>query len=351
MVVLWYYATSDKVTLTVLEHFMSHFLPVRFNRNLSAVNTMSESTIKNIRCSISQSTVKHYKSDLNHFHDWLIKTGRSEQLPHPVETIADYISYLDDSDFRMKTIERRIQAISWIHRMNDYHLPPTKHEVVRVVLQGIRRRRAEDGRSATARSKQPITVEMLQHMVDQCDQSNIRGTRDRSLLLMCFSSALRRSELMSLKVDDVMITSKGADITVRRSKTDQTGEGEMVCITRSGSDYCPVSALIKWLTESGVNDGYIFRRISSADNVLKHGLSLDGKTLANKVKEYAKKAGYNPAAVSGHSLRSGMLTSAAENGADLIPLAQHARHKNVSQTMHYIRKANRYKNNPTDGLL
>lgn len=321
---------------------------VFINRNEVSVNTMSSSTLQKLRKSVSENTIKSYKCDLKAFNNWLLENGIDNTLPHSTETVCNFMAWCDDQDYALSTIERRIQAISWIHRKNEFN-SPTKHDLVSDLMAGIRNGRAQDGRKTTVYSKQPVTSDIIRGMVSECDLSDITGIRDKALLLVGFASALRRSELTFLKMEDITILPQGADIVIRKSKTDQAGKGEMVCITRSGSEFCPVAALVEWIKAAGIRDGFIFRRISSAKNVLKYGLS--DKTVANKVKEYASKAGYNPAAVSGHSLRSGMLTSAAENGADLIPLAQHARHKNVAQTMHYIREANRYKNNPTDGLL
>lgn len=326
---------------------MKIIVPTTVNRNELSVNTMTSSTIQKLRKSVSENTLKSYRSDLKSFFAWLDDHGIEHQLPHCVETVCNFASWCDDKDYALSTIERRVQAISWIHRKHDVN-SPTKNPLVSELMAGIRNGRAEDGRKTTVYSKQPATSDMVRDMVRQCGD-DITGIRDRALLLVGFASALRRSELTFLRVEDITILPQGADIFIRKSKTDQGGHGEMVSITRSGSEFCPVVALVEWLKASKISEGYLLRRISRAKNVLCYGLS--DKTVANKVKEYAEKSGYNPSAVSGHSLRSGMLTSAAENGADLIPLSQHARHKSVTQTMHYIRKANRYKNNPTDGLL
>lgn len=327
---------------------MDNFYPDTYNRSPASVITMSDSTIENLRSHISKNTSKSYKSDLRHFSAWLSDENRPVDLPHRPETIADYISYLDDCDYAVRTIERRIQAISWLHAINDYHPSPTKTDLVRKVFTGSKKRRAENGRQTSVRSKEPATVDIIIDLMSYCG-SDINGIRDKALLLIGWAGALRRSELVSLLASDITITAKGADIFIRRSKTDQTGKGQTVSITKSQTDNCPIRALMAWLQVSGIRSGYLFRRMYKGGKVSEFGLS--DRTVANLVKHYCQLAGYNETAFSGHSLRSGLLTSAAENGSDLIPLAQHARHSDMNQTMHYIRKANRYKNNPTSGLL
>ena len=217
------------------------------------------------------------------------------------------------------------------------------------MIKAVQRKRVEEKRPTASTSKAPATVAVLRALVSHCDSERLIGVRDRALLLVGFAAALRRSELVALHVEDVCITGHGADIKIRSSKTDQFGKGEIISITRGHGETCPVMAFVTWINRSDIVSGAVFRRILKGDRVQPGALS--GRSVANTVKRYCQLSGLNPAQFSGHSLRSGMLTSAAEAGADLVPLAQHARHTNTTTTMHYIRHANRYKNNPTAGLL
>lgn len=324
--------------------------PATINHNKSLTSEkISERTMANIKRSISPNTQKSYQSDLRHFKQWLDENDRSFSIPVLPGVIADYISDLDVQNFSMATIERRISAISWMHRVNDVHEAHTSHKMILLTLQGIRRKRAEEGRKTNSEGKQPLILDELRAVIDCIDKSTLIGLRDKAMILVGFSGALRRSELVALQVEDITITGPGADIIIRKSKTDQSGKSQSVSILRGSTDLCPVKALITWYEASAIYSGPIFLRFTP--NGTLYTKSISCRTYADTIKKYCKLAGFNSARYSGHSSRSGMLTSAAENGSDLIPLAQHARHKTTNQTMHYIRKANRYKNNPTEGLL
>ena len=317
------------------------------NTLLLSREKVSERTRENIKHSISANTKKSYKADLKHFRKWLDESARVFSLPISPGTIADYISDLDKLDFALSTIERRLNAISWLHRVNEVNQESSR--VVSMTFQGIKRTRADTGKKTASTSKRPLMVNELKTLVSLIDTGKLSGNRDKALLLVGFASALRRSELVSLRVEDIRITGPGADITIRRSKTDQTGEGQTISIVRGSPGLCPVMALVDWYRVAGITTGSVFVRVRMGERITREAIT--GKTYANTIKKYCELAGLDPREYSGHSTRSGMLTSAAENGADLIPLAQHARHKTTNQTMHYIRQANRYKNNPTQGLL
>ena len=300
--------------------------------------------------SVKSATLAAYQSDLNQYQKWVDDRRIEQTLPHQSTVVAEYVLFLDESDKSLSTIKRHVQAISWLHRLNgcaDYN--PIKTQLVRSTLQGVINDRIEQGRPTAATSKKPARVNVIRAMLAHCDPLTVIGSRDRALLLVGFAGALRRSELVALQVSDIFITDEGADIRIRSSKTDKTGRGEVVSIVRGHGATCPVLALVQWYEKSGITSGPVFRRVLRGEKIQEQAISC--RTVANKIKRFCRLSGLDPSEFSGHSLRSGMLTSAAEKGADLIPLAQHARHINESQTMHYIRQANRFKNNPTRGLL
>ena len=350
-------STSDKVNLLEIRYtdrtFLKHrlfMLPSTINSNTSlTLEKISERTMSNIQHSVSANTKKSYQSDLRHFKTWLDDSDRVFSLPVPAGVIADYISDLDEQDFSIATIERRLNAISWMHRVNDANEVHTTDRLVSLTMQGMKRKRAEQGRKTTSQSKQPLMLEELKAVVSLIDTTELSGLRDKAMLLVGFASALRRSELVALTVEDITVTGQGADIKIRKSKTDQTGQGQSVSIMRGSPDLCPVRALVNWYESAGITGGPVFLRFTP--NGCLYPAAVSGRTYADTIKKYCKLAGLNAARYSGHSSRSGMLTSAAERGCDLIPLAQHARHKTTNQTMHYIKQANRFKNNPTEGLL
>lgn len=327
-----------------------------------AFEDLSQDTLTNLSHSLSPRTIQEYLNDLginqddkaeapkNSYRYWIELEGIDGQLPHSPAMVANYLSFLNSAGLKPSTLQRRLRAISWLHKTRGYgQSNPAQHSLPSDTLKGLKRKRANEGKSNAPRQKTPARADAISLIVDHCNTSNVTGLRDRALLLIGFAASLRRSELVALSTEDITVTPKGADIFIRKSKGDQEGIGATVSIVR-GKDHCPIRALLDWLEASGITEGPVFRRIRKG-GAIDPEKPLSGKSVANLIKQYAKAAGLNPADYSGHSLRSGMLTSAAENGADLIPLAQHARHKDPKQTLHYINQANRYNNNPTEGLL
>jgi integrase len=134
-------------------------------------------------------------------------------------------------------------------------------------------------------------------------------------LLLGFAGAFRRSELVALDVADIAETKTGLLVTIRRSKIDQEGEGATIAIAR-GDVACPARALLEWLDAAGIKSGPIFRPINKACTVAAERLT--DRSVANIVKAYAERAGFDASQFSGHSLRSGFLTSAAANGTSIF---------------------------------
>jgi len=178
--------------------------------------------------------------------------------------------------------------------------------------------------------------------------AGLKGLRDRALLLLGFAGAFRRSELVALDVADLAETESGLLVTIRRSKTDQEGEGVTIAIAR-GDVTCPAHALREWLDAAGIEKGPIFRSINRAGRV--SGERLTDRSVANIVKDYAGRAGFDPSSFSGHSLRSGFLTSAAAKGASIFKMMDVSRHKSVDTLRGYVRDAELFKDHAGAGLL
>ena len=322
----------------------------RNNHALTELSALSDESRENLKHSLSDRTVKEYRSDLRQYAEWIADMPllyRSE-LPHSPEMVSNWLSDMNAAGLSVSTLKRRLRAVSWIHK-NHGHESPGNSVLVKTTMSGIMRRRAASGQTNTATSKTALGMSDLKVMCRKCDKHSLSGIRDIALLTLGFAGALRRSELVALQVSDVTVTGKGADIRVRRSKTDQYGEGATVSVVRGSGELCPVAALVTWLKASGITEGFIFRRIRRGGQVQETGVT--GRTVADVIKKTAKAAGLDASKLSAHSLRSGLLTTAAEQGADLIQLQQHARHSDPKQTAHYIRHANRYKNNPTEGMF
>jgi site-specific recombinase XerD len=176
----------------------------------------------------------------------------------------------------------------------------------------------------------------------------LSGLRDRALLLLGFAGAFRRSELVALDVADISEAKTGLLVTIRRSKTDQECEGITIAIAR-GDIACPARALQEWLDAAGIETGPIFRAINKAGTVATERLT--DRSVANIVKAYAGRAGFDASTFSGHSLRSGFLTSAAAKGASIFKMMDVSRHKSVDTLRGYVRDAELFKDHAGAGLL
>jgi site-specific recombinase XerD len=209
-------------------------------------------------------------------------------------------------------------------------------------VRGIRRTLG----SAKAK-KAPAVAAKIRGMVAQAP-GGLTGLRDRALLLLGFAGAFRRSELVALDVEDVAENEAGLLVRIRSSKTDQEGEGVTIAIAR-GELACPVKALRAWLDAAGIEAGPIFRPIDKSGTVRPSRFTC--RSVANLVKAYAERAGLDASAYSGHSLRSGFLTSAAGKGASIFKMMDVSRHKSVDTLRGYVRDAELFKDHAGTGLL
>jgi integrase len=199
---------------------------------------------------------------------------------------------------------------------------------VRAVLKGIRR-----SIGTAPAKKAPATHDLVAAMLATCG-SDLRGLRDRALLVFGFASAMRRSELVELRVEDLTETAEGYRVLIRRSKTDQEGAGQAIAVPR-GYRLKPVEALQAWLAAAEISAGPVFRRIDAQGRVT--GEPLTAHSVALRVKRRALLAGLDPTQLSGHSLRSGFITSAARHGASIWKLVDQSRHRSMDTLRGYVR--------------
>jgi site-specific recombinase XerD len=277
----------------------------------------------------SPATLKAYSADLRDFEAWCAGVG-FRPLPAAPQTVALYLTHLAGvAQRKASTIGRRLVAIGQAHKVAGHPLD-LKHREIREVLAGIRRtigtRREPKAALLTADIRRAVAA-----MPD-----DIAGIRDRALLLLLFAGALRRSELVALEVADVQLSSRRATVTIRRSKTDQEGEGARIGIPRGRRETCPVRALENWLAAAAITRGPIFRSIDRHSRI---GEALSGAAVAAIVKRAVARIGLDPRQFSGHSGRSGFITQAAANGADIGAIGLHARQKSLATTRSYVQEA------------
>jgi site-specific recombinase XerD len=285
------------------------------------------------------STRKAYGTDFRLFRAWCDAKGVSA-LPAASETVAAYLA-AEARTSRPSTLGRRVAAIRYAHKLAGLPLP-TDAEGVKATMRGIRRTIG----SAKTRKAPALAAKMLGMVATAPD--TLAGLRDRALLLLGFAGAFRRSELVALNVTDVEESEAGLRVAIRHSKTDQDGQGVTIAIPR-GDVACPVKALRLWLDAAGIEAGPLFRPVNKAGRVAQAHLT--DRSVANIVKAYAKRAGFDPSTFSGHSLRSGFLTSAAAKGASIFKMMDVSRHKSVDTLRGYVRDAELFKDHAGTGLL
>lgn len=284
----------------------------------------------------AESTARAYRSDWQHFTTWCGGT-HAASLPAEPATVAAYVAALADGGKKPATIARRLAAISQAHQLAG-HDSPSRTEVVRSVLKGIRR-----AHGTAQRQVAPATTPIVKAMVEQLP-ATLAGKRDRALLLLGFAGAFRRSELVSGRVDDVAFTADGLIFTLRRSKTDQEGQG-----LKKGIPYganvatCPVRALRAWLDAAGISSGPIFRAVDRWGRLAEKPLT--DRSVADIIKRAAAAAGHDARAFSGHSLRAGLATSAAAAGVGERSIMQQTGHKSERMVRKYIRDGALFRDN------
>ena len=279
------------------------------------------------------STRDMYRSDYEIFQAWCMAHGLPA-VPAAPETVAMFLAAQAEEGKTYSTIKRRMAAIRYAHTTQRVD-SPTKSEYVRATLAGIRRTI-----NVAAKQKAPATIDRLQQMIVHCSPT-LTGIRDKALLLLCFSGAFRRSEIVALEVQDLQEVPEGFRVTIRKSKTDQEGAGHIIAIYR-GTHLKVIDAVKAWMMAAQIQSGPLFRRIRK--NGLVGTTALNDKTIARLVKDYALKAGFDPQEFAGHSLRAGFLTSAAEAGASIFKMMEVSRHKSVDTLKGYVRNAELFKN-------
>ena len=282
-----------------------------------------------IEAATAESTRRAYRSDWEHFVSWCMER-KAEPLPATPELAADYAACLA-AQYRVSTIERRLAAISKVHQAAGVE-PPTRSLLVRETMKGIRRK---VGVAPTR--KAAIRVLHLRQWA-QGLPDGLQGLRDRALVLLGYAGAFRRSELVGLDVADVEITLEGAKVILRRSKTDQEGEGQVKAIGYGlHPKTCPVKAVQEWLSSAGITAGPIFRAVDRHGHLSEGRLS--DKAVGLVVKRLAVSIGLDPEQVGGHSLRAGFTTDEYHAGTSEALIQSQTGHKSSTVLRQYRREA------------
>ncbi len=297
------------------------------NELITDIKSLELETLKNLKNSKAANTLRAYQSDFKDFSAFCAKNGLSS-IPTEPKILSLYLTYLSATS-KFSTLKRRIASISVIHKIKGHYLD-TKHPIIMENLHGIKR-----VKGSNQKAKKPILISDLKliiHAIHETNQSENKKIRDKTLILIGFSGGFRRSELVNIEYEDIEFVNEGVKIFIKRSKTDQSGEGMIKAIPYFDNElFCPVKSLKIWINHSEIKAGKIF--------------DISDKSVALIIKKYASLAGLDSNKYGGHSLRSGFATSAAESGAEERNIMAMTGHKTTQMVRRYIHEANLFKNN------
>jgi len=310
------------------------------NDIITDIKALKEETLLNLQSSKANNTVRAYKSDFNDFGLFCVKNG-FKSLPTEPKIVSLYLTYLSTKQNKISTLKRRLVSIGVIHKIKGYYLD-TKHPSIIENIMGIKRRKG-----SIQKGKKPLLINNLKELIkaiDEQDKKEIKKLRDRTIILIGFSGGFRRNEIVSLDFDDLDFVPEGLKINLRSSKTDQFGEGFTKALPYfDNSKFCPVVSLKKWIEISKISTGPLFRKFVKGSKLSDKRLT--DQTVSLLIKEYLQLTGIDSKNYSGHSLRSGFATSAAESGAEERSIMAMTGHKSTEMVRRYIKEANLFKNN------
>ena len=308
---------------------------------ITDIKALQDETLINLKNSKANNTIRAYKSDFSDYSLFCAKNG-FKTLPSDPKVVTLYLTHLSSVGMKLSTLKRRLVSIGVIHKLKGHYLD-TKHPLIIENIMGIRRRNG-----SIQKGKKPILInnlKMLINVIDKVNKDEIKKFRDRSIILIGFSGGFRRNEIVSLDYDDLDFVGEGLKINLKKSKTDQFGKGLIKGLPYfDNSTYCPVKSLQKWIEITKINSGPLFRRFNKGSGLSENRLT--DQTVALLIKKYLKLSGIDTKNYSGHSLRSGFATSAAESGVDERSIMAMTGHKSTEMVRRYIRDANLFKNNP-----
>ena len=309
------------------------------NELLTDVKKLHEETLENLKSSKANNTLRAYKSDFRDFGVFCAKHGFNS-MPTEPKVVSLYLTHLSSSS-KISTLRRRLVSIGVVHKLKGHYLD-TKHPVIIENLMGIKRKKG-----SIQIGKKPILINHLKQIINVIDEQKIekiKKLRNRTLILIGFGGGFRRTELISIDYEDLDFVEEGVKITLRRSKTDQFGEGLIKGLPYfSNEKYCPVTSLKNWINLSKIKTGPVFRRFAKGSTLTANRLTDQSVVLI--IKDCLKLAGIENHNFSGHSLRSGFATVAAESGADERSIMAMTGHKTTQMVRRYIKEANIFKNN------
>jgi integrase len=309
-----------------------------FETDLSA--DLRESVTDFLRESRAPNTHRAYRAALTAFFAFSEASGRAA-IPASAQAVAAYLAHQAREGRRCSTVSLHAAAIRYAHRVAG-HPNPCDSALVREVVRGIRRTTGVAPKQAAA-----LTLPRLAQAILRLDRSSVRGRRDTALLNLGFALAARRSELVALNVDDLEDDGDGLLVRVRRSKTDQEGQGSVLYVpmARELLDVCAVRAVRDWIGDLAESHGPLFRSVRKGGAL---GGRLSDRAVDLVVRSVTGGVG-GPVAFSAHSLRSGLVTTLAAQGRTELEIMEQSRHKSSAMVRSYSRTLDAKRASPLHG--
>lgn len=317
-----------------------------------------------LRTSVAANTAATYERGWRRFAAYCEEIGRDPMAATP-DTVARFLVRMAsgrrphdaaaprERPLAIGTLQVYLASIRRRYRAAG-RVPPTADAKVTGVLQGLRRRSDGQRRQVKALSEHDM-ARILSHCDVTARTPRFRNiaTRDAAMMAIGFAAALRRSEICALEFGDLQFLDRsrrrsGLFVHIRRSKTDQFGEGQRIAVPE-GTVVRPVRRLQQWLALSAIAAGPVFPTMRR-DGILL-GRALHPTDIARLVKHYVRAIGLDPTEYSGHSLRSGFATSAAVHGARLEKIMEVTRHTSPRMVLRYIRDADAFEDHAGAAFL
>ena len=278
-------------------------------------------------------------------------------LPGQAADVVAFLAAERGRGLSVTTVELRRAAIRYLHFIAGCPVPTAEARVAETVA-GIRRHAADEGE--TPKKKLAATVELLRDIIALIPD-DLRGLRDRALLLVGFAGALRRSELAAIRVEHLEQRDRGLQLTLPRSKGERDGKAVTVAIPFGSTALCPVRALRRWQDAAGITEGPVFRRIwvpprrhaeeSPLPALVVGTQAIDSGTVARIIQARAAAAGFERDAMGGHSLKRGALTTGMDRLVHPTHLKRLGRHKTYAVLDEYLQVGDPFEAHPLNGVL
>jgi integrase len=310
--------------------------------NTVALAILSERAKDFGRNAKASETRRGYKNDLKSFEAFCKQHGVT-MLPATPQTVANYLAHLSATK-RMATIRRHMVSIAQAHKLAR-HPNPVADPYVREIAQGIARTLG-----TAPKRKDALAGQSLRDALAMIDAETLKGKRDRAIILLGFACAARRSELAALNVEDLRFEKRGIVVTIRRSKTDQTGEGREIGVPLvPNEDLCAVRAVKAWMESAAITEGVLFRTFDGGKNLTAN--RIDPGDVARLVKRVTGEAGID-GDFAAHSLRAGFITEAASTkGVSEVNIQRISGHHSVAILRGYVRRADVFDDAPLSAML